>query len=323
MSRMSLRCTAVLAVAAVVALAPSVAATAAAPTVTPAALAPPLALAPAAVAPAAHAPAAHAPDRAARTARVRVAGVVYRAVVPLAELGVEAPDAFTSLAERVADRASVPARPTTVALLGDTPVFQSATPGRVVTAARVLDGLRQSLVVHRVVTVPLTPVGPPAETAGTRSVIVVHAGDNRLYLYQDHVLTRTFPVATGSPDFPTPKGRFAIQVMRRAPTWINPHPTTGWGLTMPAVIPPGPTNPLGLRAMNLTAPNIRIHGTPQDRSVGYSVSHGCVRMHNSDVVQLFDLVGVGATVFIVQTAAPRLPPRGSGIPTAIDPTLGG
>jgi hypothetical protein len=57
--------------------------------------------------------------------------------------------------------------------------------------------------------------------------------------------------------------------------------------------------------------------------VGYSVSHGCVRMHNSDVVKLFSMVATGTTVFIVQTAPPKLPPRGSGIATAISTAEGG
>ncbi|MCU1675315.1 MAG: hypothetical protein JWM93_73 [Frankiales bacterium] len=253
-----------------------------------------------------------------RTARIRIAGTVYRATVPRGDVGLAAPTVFTTLADKVAARFTVAARPATVTLLDAEPVFIAGTPGRRVTAARVLAALRHSLASHRAVDVPVTFIPPPRPGPDTESVIVVHAGENKLYLYEHHFLTRTFPVATGSPDFPTPKGTFSIQLMRDRPTWVNPHPTTGWGLTMPAVIPPGPGNPLGLRAMNLTAPNIRIHGTPQDNSIGYSVSHGCVRMHNSDVVQLFSLVGTGTTVFIAQTRPPKLPPAGSGIATAVD-----
>ena len=263
------------------------------------------------------------PSTAARTARVRVGLTVYRLVVPIGDAALAVPPGFLSLADHIVQRATVAARPASVVLLDADPIFTPPARGWTVDAAHVVAALAQSIRNHRVVDVPLTPVAAPGPGASTESVIVVHAGENKLYLYEHHVLSRTFDVATGSPDFPTPKGRFSIRLMRNLPTWINPHPTTGWGLTLPAKILPGPSNPLGLRAMNLTAPNIRIHGTPQNRSIGYSVSHGCIRMHNSDVVQLFALVGTGTTVFVVQTAPPRLPPPGSGIPTAIDPAQGG
>jgi L,D-transpeptidase ErfK/SrfK len=78
---------------------------------------------------------------------------------------------------------------------------------------------------------------------------------------------------------------------------VNPARDT-WGKDEPAMIPPGPDNPLGTRALDLSAPGIRIHGTPDDASIGHYASHGCIRMHIPDSEDLFGRVQVGTTVII-------------------------
>ncbi|HLZ36378.1 MAG TPA: L,D-transpeptidase [Mycobacteriales bacterium] len=128
----------------------------------------------------------------------------------------------------------------------------------------------------------------------------MRTGENRLYLYQSGRLTRTFPVATGMPAYPTPTGEFRITLKRFRPTWVNPSPRVGWGASMPAMIPPGPNNPLGTRALNVSAPGIRFHGTPAAGSIGYNASHGCIRMRMPDVEALFPLVPTGAAVVITR-----------------------
>ena len=60
-----------------------------------------------------------------------------------------------------------------------------------------------------------------------------------------------------------------------------------------------PAHPLGTRWMGLSAPGVGIHGTPSDASIGYSVSHGCIRMHIPEAEWLFNHVDIGTTVFIV------------------------
>ena len=64
-------------------------------------------------------------------------------------------------------------------------------------------------------------------------------------------------------------------------------------------VPPGPSNPLGTRWMGLNAPGVGIHGTDEPTSIGYSASHGCIRMQVPDAEWLFDHVDVGTTVYIV------------------------
>ena len=127
-------------------------------------------------------------------------------------------------------------------------------------------------------------------------VIVIHRGANRLYLYRGVKLNRIFAVATGQSVYPTPLGSFQIVVMWRNPWWYPPNSDWAKG---EQPIPPGPNNPLGTRWMGISAPGVGIHGTNNDASIGYSVSHGCVRMHVHDAEWLFNHVDVGTPVFIV------------------------
>jgi lipoprotein-anchoring transpeptidase ErfK/SrfK len=127
-------------------------------------------------------------------------------------------------------------------------------------------------------------------------VIVIHRGENRLFLYDGMRFERLFPVATGQSQYPTPLGRFKIVVKWRNPWWYPPASPWAQG-SKP--IPPGPGNPLGTRWMGLSAPGVGIHGTPSDGSIGYSVSHGCIRMHIPEAEWLFNHVDIGTTVFIV------------------------
>jgi len=127
-------------------------------------------------------------------------------------------------------------------------------------------------------------------------VIVIRRNSNRLFLYQGMKYRRFFAVATGQSQYPTPLGRFSIIVKWKDPWWYPPNSPWAQGQKP---IPPGPDNPLGTRWMGLSAPGVGIHGTPSDASIGYSVSHGCIRMHIPQAEWLFNHVGIGTTVFIV------------------------
>ena len=128
-------------------------------------------------------------------------------------------------------------------------------------------------------------------------VIVIDRSVNRLYLYETGKLWRTFGVATGQAIYPTPRGEWHIVVKYRNPWW---YPPTGssWARGLQPV-PPGPSNPLGTRWMGLDASGVGIHGTNNPSSIGYSASHGCVRMQVPDAEWLFDHVDIGTTVFVV------------------------
>jgi hypothetical protein len=128
--------------------------------------------------------------------------------------------------------------------------------------------------------------------------LVVDLSELRLSLFEGLRLRKTYPVAAGQPQYPTPPGEWTVIDKAENPTWVNPAPD-GWGAGLPATIAGGPSNPLGTRAIYLDAPGIRIHGTSSSSSIGTYASHGCVRMYMSDVEELYEIVDVGATVHIV------------------------
>jgi lipoprotein-anchoring transpeptidase ErfK/SrfK len=127
-------------------------------------------------------------------------------------------------------------------------------------------------------------------------VIVIRRGSNKLFLYNGMRSWKLFPVATGQTKYPTPLGRFHIVVKWKNPWWYPPD--SDWAQDNEP-IPPGPSNPLGTRWMGISSPGVGIHGTPEPGSLGYSVSHGCIRMRISDAEWLFEHVGIGTPVFIV------------------------
>jgi lipoprotein-anchoring transpeptidase ErfK/SrfK len=151
-------------------------------------------------------------------------------------------------------------------------------------------GLRDTIVVTT------APVRPKITRKSFGPVIVIRRGSNRLLVYNGMRFSRIFGVATGQSQYPTPLGRFNVVVKWKHPWWYPPDSPWAEGQEP---IPPGPNNPLGTRWMGLSAPGVGIHGTPSDASIGYSASHGCIRMHIPEAEWLFNRVRIGTTVFIV------------------------
>lgn len=146
------------------------------------------------------------------------------------------------------------------------------------------------------VTLPVVTVKPLVPTVAQDALIVVRRTSNQLELFHGVTLVRRFGVATGQSGYPTPLGSFMIVVKQRDPWWYPP--ASPWAKGEQAV-PPGPGNPLGTRWMGLSAPLVGIHGTPDAASIGYSRSHGCIRMRIDQAEWLFDHVSVGTKVMIV------------------------
>ena len=165
------------------------------------------------------------------------------------------------------------------------------------------------------VKLPVTELKPEVRQNEFDQILLVRIGENKLYLYEDGAIVREWTVATGQPEYMTPTGLYEVTELRYEPTWVNPSPD-GWGADMPASIPPGPGNPLGVRAINWSAPAIRFHGTAAEYSLGFNASKGCVRMSNPDVIELYDLVKVGTP--IVSVVAGELKPLYASGP---DPTV--
>jgi len=178
------------------------------------------------------------------------------------------------------------------------PIVSAEKPGRLLRRVQSLGRIFAALVANS-----RTPVSLDFRSLASKltrksigPVIVIRRGSNRLYLYNRVRLWRVFGVATGQSQYPTPLGRWSVVVKWRNPWWYPPHSPWAQGAKP---IPPGPGNPLGTRWMGLSASGVGIHGTPDDASIGYSASHGCIRMHISDAEWLFNHVRIGTTVFIV------------------------
>jgi lipoprotein-anchoring transpeptidase ErfK/SrfK len=107
--------------------------------------------------------------------------------------------------------------------------------------------------------------------------------------------------------FPIAIGRVAMQwtgstqIVRKVvyPSWQPPSIVRRDRPTLPDIVPPGPNNPLGTRALELARPEYAIHGTNDPASIGRAVSYGCFRMHNRDIEWVYDTVGVGTPVRVI------------------------
>jgi hypothetical protein len=178
------------------------------------------------------------------------------------------------------------------------PYITEGAPGKKLDAkdgvAAILGALRQNR--RTGIVLPFRNVSQTISRKKFGPVVVIHRGANKLYLYDGMKPWRTFSVATGQAIYPTPLGRFDIVVKWKDPWWYPPDSPWAKGAKP---IPPGPGNPLGTRWMGLSAPGVGIHGTPDPASLGYSASHGCIRMYIPYAEWLFDHVEVGTPVFIV------------------------
>ena len=105
--------------------------------------------------------------------------------------------------------------------------------------------------------------------------IIVDLSDHMLYLLDQNIVVRGFPVAIGAMLTSTPHGEFTI---------VNKEPNPG--------------GPFGVFWMGLSKPHYGIHGTNNPSSIGKSVSHGCIRMYNPDVLTLAALVPIDTRVTI-------------------------
>jgi lipoprotein-anchoring transpeptidase ErfK/SrfK len=164
---------------------------------------------------------------------------------------------------------------------------------RALTVQRIMHALQSSQLRRTRVAVKM--LEPARTVAKFGAVIVIRRGANELRYYTGAKLMRKFGVATGQSVYPTPTGTFSIVDMQLNPWWLPPDSPWAAGKKP---IPPGPGNPLGTRWMGLSAPGVGIHGTPDDASIGYSASHGCIRMHIPDAEWLFHHVKVGTPVVI-------------------------
>ena len=157
-------------------------------------------------------------------------------------------------------------------------------------------------------------IAPPLAVAAVEPSqqrrLVLDRRQRQLLVLEGNQERKRFPVGVGRPGWETPVGQFSVIELAVDPTWE--HPATGQR------IPPGPANPLGSRWIGFHRDckgragfngsehlvvkgcvSSGFHGTPQRHSVGQAVSHGCVRLLDEHVRELFDLVEMGTPVTVL------------------------
>jgi lipoprotein-anchoring transpeptidase ErfK/SrfK len=146
-----------------------------------------------------------------------------------------------------------------------------------------------------------TVVRPRFDTQAMRrtyaTVLTIDRAHFRLRLFKGFRVVRLYGVAVGQPAYPTPTGLFSITSKQVNPVWSVPNSPWAGELAGTTVDGGSAANPLKARWMGI-ANGVGIHGTGEDWSIGHRASHGCIRMHVSDVVALFARVPVGTPVLI-------------------------
>jgi L,D-transpeptidase ErfK/SrfK len=135
--------------------------------------------------------------------------------------------------------------------------------------------------------------------AAPRNGIVINLADQRLYYFPEDDRPQSFAIGVGRQGYETPLGATKVIGKRKDPTWTPPASARADDPSLPAVVPPGPENPLGNRALYLEWPAYLIHGTNEPYGIGRRVSRGCIRLYPEDIEHLFDAVESGTVVHVV------------------------
>jgi lipoprotein-anchoring transpeptidase ErfK/SrfK len=130
--------------------------------------------------------------------------------------------------------------------------------------------------------------------------IVVKTGERHLYYVLDEDRALRFPVGVGNAGMRW-TGTARVEGKYVWPAWSPPDDIRRENPRLPEVIPGGaPNNPMGAAALTLRGGEYAIHGTNRPSSIGRFVSHGCIRMYNRDIRELFSLAAVGTPVIVEQ-----------------------
>ncbi len=133
-----------------------------------------------------------------------------------------------------------------------------------------------------------------------RDGVVINLAEMRLYYFAEpNGVPQTHPVGIGRAGRLTPLGRTSIERKAADPAWYPPQSIRAEKPYLPAVVAPGPDNPLGEFALYLAWPAYLIHGTNNPWGIGRRVSSGCIRMYPEDIERLYGAIPIGAPVTVV------------------------
>lgn len=145
------------------------------------------------------------------------------------------------------------------------------------------------------IVLPTAHILPDAPRRG----VVINIAELRLYLYAENGAVWSFSIGVGRDGFSTPLGQTKVVRKKENPTW---YPTAAKRVEdpeVPAVVPPGPDNPMGEHALYLGWPTYAVHGTNQPWAVGRRVTRGCIRLYPEDIAWVFRQAPVGTPVAVV------------------------
>jgi len=137
----------------------------------------------------------------------------------------------------------------------------------------------------------------PYSTRERVGTIVVSTNERYLYLVLPHGKALRYGIGVARDGFEW-SGVHSVTAKRKWPSWTPPAEMLRRRPDIPKFMEGGPDNPMGARALYIGATLYRIHGTTEPWSIGGSVSSGCIRLTNEDVIDLFGRVKVGAKVVV-------------------------
>ncbi len=119
------------------------------------------------------------------------------------------------------------------------------------------------------------------------------------YWSEGETVTRIYPSSVPLTDELTRRGRTEVTLKRDAPEWRPTPSMLKRNPELPTYVGPGPQNPLGTRALNLSWQYYRIHGTNDVRKIGRRSSNGCIGLFNEHIEELFEMAEIGTQVILI------------------------
>ena len=147
---------------------------------------------------------------------------------------------------------------------------------------------------------------------GERRGLVINIPEMRLYDFTRSGEPAVLAIAIGDALDPSLMGEFRVGAKRTDPCWTVPKSILGERPELPAVVPPGPDNPLGTRWMTIGTTSYGVHGTNNEWSIGREATHGCIRLYNDVVESLYERTPSG-TRLRLQYQPVKLGQDGDGI----------
>jgi L,D-transpeptidase ErfK/SrfK len=132
-----------------------------------------------------------------------------------------------------------------------------------------------------------------------QDAILVRVSDRVLHYWGSDGFYRIYPTSVPLTEEMTRRGRTSVTLKRPDPDWRPTEAMLQRNPALPLFVPPGPDNPLGIRALNLGWPAYRIHGTNDIRKIGRQSSNGCIGLFNEHILEVYDRAQIGTPVLLV------------------------